>query len=143
MTTDKPAWLRILEHRREFGFKIGPTLPFVLGAIQEAIGKAPSSRADGQRTLHNLLRAIEASGCGVEILWCPTTNAYVACSCGGDSLNWRDVDELGASIDSLAASLWNRYGDAISSGKYSKNDDWHEFTADEAMRIKAVLQDEP
>ena len=137
---DRPAWLRILDHCREFGFTIGPTLPFILGATQESIGKAPASRADGQGALHELLVAMDASGYGLTIQSCPTTMAYVVARTSGESLTWDE--ELGAGIEPLTANLWNRYGDAVSSGRYSKNGDWHEFTDQEVARIKAALQAE-
>ena len=68
-----------------------------------------------------------------------TTMAYVVVRIGGESLTWDE--KLGAGIEPLTANLWNRYGDAVSSGRYSKNGDWHEFT-EEVARIKAALQAE-
>ena len=42
-------------------------------------------------------------------------------------------------MGSLAATLWNLYGNEISQGEYSKNGTWHDFTPDELKRIRDVL----
>ena len=134
-----PDWFRIVN---EYGWEVGPTLPFILGAIRKPRGEAPGSRAVGQKEFHALLTRIDQethAGYGVNIQWCEEPGTYVvAPQTGSLCLTWANTIQA-HNVDTLAAALWTLYGDWISESKYSKNGDWHVFTEIELKRIRDVL----
>ena len=131
-----PAWFRIVNNPR---LSVGPTIPFILGAIRDPLGKPPPSRAQGQRELHTLLSEMTEAGHAVRIQRCPGTQAHVAAKGGpGPSLTWEQA--LNArNTDALAGALWQLYGDHIEQGHYSKDDKWHSFSEDELEQIRLIL----
>jgi len=105
------------------------------------MGKAPTTRLEGQVELHALLKRIEAEArphFGVRLQ--PCTTAGLVLVPNGDSLTW-DTYELGdvTTVDAVAARLWTRYGDDISAARYSLNGRWHTFTDAEEARILQAL----
>ncbi len=134
-----PAWLRIIRNPQ---LQVGPTLPFIVGAIRTPIGAAPGSRAAGQEELFELLRMMDEDApadCGVSIQWCPSVDAHVAASVTEPGLTWRDLGFDVPHRDALAARLWECYGDVIAQGHYSKNGAWHGFAEVELRTIRTVL----
>ena len=134
-----PAWLRIVSNPQ---LKIGPTLPFIVGAIRDPIGDAPDSRATGNEELLELLRMMDEEApadCGISIQWCPSVAAHVAACVTEPGLTWHATGFDATSRDALGAKLWDFYGDVITKGHYSKNGDWHRFTEGELKTIRTVL----
>ena len=117
-----PAWLRIVGNPQ---LKVGPTVPFIVGAIRDPIGAAPDSRAAGMEELLELLRMMdEEAPAGISIQWCPSVAAYIAACVTGPGLTWHTTGFDVASRDALGARLWDLYGNVITKGHYSKNGDW-------------------
>ena len=134
-----PAWFRIVSNP---GLKVGPTLPFIVGAIRDPIGAAPDSRAAGNEELLQLLRMMDEeapANYGIGIQWCPSVAAYVAACVIGPGLTWHNTGFDATSRDALGARLWDLYGDVIAEGHYSKNGDWHRFTDAELKTIRRIL----
>ena len=134
-----PAWLRIL---RNLQLKVGPTLPFIMGAIRDPLGDAPGSRPTGQEEFFELLRMMDEEApadCGISIQWCPSVAAHVAAFVTEPGLTWHASGFDATSRDALGARLWDLYGDVIASGHYSKNGNWHHFTEGELKTIRTVL----
>ena len=126
------AALRIIEDYPNL--HMGPTVSFVLGAVQRPIGAAPEDEAAGSDKLRHLLTTLQAapSSRGVRIQWCGTVRAYVATSMPFvDGLVW-DVQGCDSNdFEKLVDTLWRLYGSSIMVGDYSIDDlVWHPFTSD-------------
>ena len=80
MTANLQAALRIIEDYP--GLHMGPSVPFVVGALKEPIGAAPVDEKNGRQALSDLLTELRAAprGRGVRIQWCGNIKAYVATS---------------------------------------------------------------
>ena len=76
-----PDWFRIV---KDYGFRVGPTIPFVLGAaVLRPLGDPPSA-ATGQKELHRLIMMMASEtpdGYGVNIQWCDTTTLMLLRHC--------------------------------------------------------------
>ena len=134
-----PVWLRIVRNPQ---LKVGPTLPFIAGAIRDPLGDAPGSRATGQEEFFELLRMMDEEApadYGISIQWCPSVAAHVAACVTVPGLTWHASGFDVTSRDALGAQLWDRYGDVIANGHYSKNGNWHCFTEGELKTIRTVL----
>ena len=135
-----PAWFRIVNNP---SLNVGPTLPFIVGAIRDPIGASPDRRATGDQELGRLLCMMDneaPADCGISIQWCPGVDAHVAaCVRPGNGLSWNTTDFDVGSRDALAARLCDLYGDVIARGQYSKNGAWHHFTDAELRNIRRVL----
>jgi hypothetical protein len=135
------AALRIIEDYP--GFHMGPTVPFVLGALRDPIGAAPAHPDEGRIELSHLLRQLSAApaGRGVRIQWCRNIKAYVATSMPFvEGLAW-DVEGCGPDdFEGLVASLWQLYGTFITAGEFSIDDYvWHSLTSDEIRTVEWLL----
>lgn len=139
-----PAWFLIVTNYP--GLHVGPTVPFLVGAIRDPVGEAPESRSTAQEELHSLLEKMRIgtpTGYGVRIQWCTTVDAFVVGLVShGASLSWEPHELDASTIEGLFGKLWERYGDYICEGKYSKNGDWHRFSEQEiaAIRVEAISQ---
>ena len=137
-----PAWFRIVSNP---ALNVGPTLPFVVGAIRDPIGVAPASPAAGLQELADVLTKMDNEApatFGIQVRWCPGIGAHVAvCVSPGNGLTWNPADFDVGSRDALAARLWDLYGHVITAGQYSKNGDWHHFTEAELRSIRRILGD--
>ena len=134
-----PTWLQLICNLR---LKVGPTLPFIVGAIRDPIGAAPDDRASGQKELFELLRMMDEEApddCGISIQYCSTVDAHVATCVTKSGLTWDRSGFDVAHRDALGAKLWECYGDVIANGHYSKNATWHGFTEGELRTIRTVL----
>lgn len=142
-SSDYPDWFRIV---KDYGFQNGPTIPFVLGAATfRPLNEPPIDRPTGQRALHTLLMEMKettlSGGWGVAIQWCPTTGAFVVVTRHGQPFEWDPALEAG-SVDVLAAKLWEKHGDDISAGRYSRNTTthtWERFSDKELARIRQLI----
>src|SRR5262245_28928424 len=136
------AALRIIEDYPNL--HMGPTVPFVLGALQQPIGVAPETSEAGLEKLRRLLTALRTapSGRGVRVQWCANIRAYVATSMPLiDGLAWDVQDCDPNDLEKLVHALWQMYGSFIMAGEYSIDDFvWHRFTSDEIRNIEE-LQD--
>ena len=86
-------WFRIVEFYPDF--HMGPTIPFVLGAIQEPIGRPPCTEAIAKDNLRDLLKALREApkGHGVRIVWCQPTGAHVVTANPFvEGLDWEPID---------------------------------------------------
>ena len=104
------AWLRIVRNLR---LNVGPTLPFILGAIRDPIGVAPDSRVTGEDESFELLRLMDEEApadCGISIQWSPSVAAHVAACVSEPGLTWRASGFKATSRDGLGARLWELYG---------------------------------
>jgi hypothetical protein len=150
-------WLRILEHKEHFGFEIGPTIPFLLGAIRQA--QDPSGSEVSRQQLHDLLvemrDSLSAPAC-IAIGWC---GGYLA----DYVVELRDSKPAGECIespvhpgnglyhvaipgvhdlDSLRDVLWDRYKEHLSKEEFSRDGEtwtWRRFTTQELVCIKEAL----
>ncbi len=139
---DVPAWFRIV---KDYGFRAGPSVPFVLGgAVLRPLGEPPPSAPDAQAKLHHLLTLMATetpAGYGVHVSWCGDLDAYIfETHQPGDGLTWGPEFEA-KNLDVLCARLWKEHRDEIAKGHYSKEKggDWHEFRDDERARLRALL----
>src|SRR5436190_20914271 len=107
MTETTPDWFRIVRH---YPNQIGPTVPFLLGAIRDPVGEVPTSRASAQVELRDLLGRMYdeiVPDYGVNIQWCETTDAFVVAPIWpGRSLTWQQHTLNAHNVDTLAAELW-------------------------------------
>lgn len=136
-------WFRIVRFYPRLS--VGPSILFVVGSVQDPIGAAPVTKALAKSQMRKLLVQMHdetPSGYGVQILWCPTIKAYVVTADrGGEASRMTTVDgrEL-RDVDSQLEFLWELYGDEISEGRYSIDDQlWHGFTAEEQGTIREIL----
>jgi hypothetical protein len=125
---------------------MGPTIPFVLGAIQVPIGRPIRTEAIAKDNLRELLKALREApkGHGVRIQWCLTTRAHVVTANPFvEGLDWEALDGcVPPNLDGLFDVLWERYGTFILAGDYSIDDlVWHPFTPDEVKKIEETLAD--
>lgn len=129
------------------GLHMGPTVLFVLGAIQEPIGTAPADELLGREKLRQLLVELRGAqpGHGVRVQWCRDIAAYVATTMPFvDGLNW-DVDgSKPPDLERLVGALWARYGEFILAGEFSIEDRvWRRFTLEEVRTIALILGKSP
>ena len=82
------------------------------------------------------------AACGINIQWCPTVDAHVATCVATRGLNWYGSEFDVTCRDALGERLWERYGDKIASGRYSKNGEWHRFTEGERAKIRTLLDED-
>ena len=136
------AALRIIEDYPNL--HMGPTVSFVLGAIQRPIGAAPADETAGRDKLRGLLTTLRAapSGRGVRIQWCGNIRAYVATSMPFvDGLAWEVQGCDSNDLEKLVDALWQMYGSSIMAAEYSIDDlVWHPFTLDEIRTIEDLLE---
>jgi hypothetical protein len=135
------AALRIIEDYPNL--HMGPTVSFVLGALQQPIGVAPQNTEVGREKLRHLLTMLRTAppGRGVRVQWCANIRAYVATSMPFvDGLAW-DVQGCDPNdLEKLVGALWQLYGSSIMVGDYSIDDlVWHPFTSDEVKTIEDLL----
>ena len=136
------AALRIIEDYPNL--HMGPTLSFVLGALQQPIGVAPESTEGGREKLRGLLTVLRTAppGRGVRVQWCGNIRAYVATSMPFvEGLAW-DVQGCDPNnLEELVDALWQLYGSFIMAGEYSIDDHvWHPLTSDETSTIEDLLE---
>ena len=135
-------WIRIVEGYPDF--HMGPSIPFVLGAIQEPAGKPFPFEALARLGLGELLEAFRATskGHGIRIRWCHMIRAHVVTSNPFiDGLHW---DTIGGctppDFERLFDVLWERYGAAISAGEFSiERRVWRPFTQSEFRTIEETF----
>lgn len=139
--------LRIIEDYPNL--HMGPTVSFVLGALQRPIGVAPESAEIGREKLKRLLTALRTAppGRGVRVQWCGNIRAYVATSMPFvDGLAW-DVQGCDSNnLETLVDALWQLYGSFIMASEYSIDEfAWRRFTSDEITIIERLVDaaDEP
>ena len=135
------AVLRIIENPN---LHMGPTVCFVLGAVQGPIGAPPVDEKAGRTKLRRLIATLRTapSGRGVRIQWCRDIRAYVATTMPFiDGLVW-DVKGCDPNdSEELVDVLWQLYGAPIMGGEYSIDDHaWHRFTPDEVSTIEDLLE---
>ena len=136
------AALRLIEDYPNL--HMGPTVSFVLGALQQPIGAAPDDHQIGRDKLKRLLSTLRTAppGRGVRVQWCANIRAYVATSMPFvDGLAW-DVQGCDPNdLENLVDALWQLYGSFIMDGEYSIDDFvWHQLTADEIETIEELLK---
>jgi hypothetical protein len=135
------ASLQIIENYPDL--HMGPTVPFVLGALQEPIGTAPPSEHSGRDKLRQLLLELStaSAGHGVRIQWCRDIGAHIATNIPFvDGLEWEVDGADPRDLVSLVDALWASYGDVILAGEYSiEHREWRRFTADEILAIEVTL----
>lgn len=122
---------------------MGPTVPFVLGALARPIGEAPANAQAGRDKLTRLLTTLRDAPRrrGVSIHWCANIRAYVATSMPFvEGLAWDVQDSDPQDFETLVDALWRQYGSFILAGEYSIDDGvWHRFTEDEIGAIEQLL----
>lgn len=136
-------WSRIVESYP--GNHMGPTLPFLFGAMQEPVGEAPATEAAASAALRELLDALSDAPehHGVRIQRCDTIHEYVVAQHPFTSgLSWDEIDGVKpATLDELVALLWARYGRMIMAGEFSFTDgEWHRLWPGEMGRIESTLR---
>ena len=140
---DLRAALRIIENYPNL--HMGPSVPFVLGALQRPIGQRIVNEHEGRAALRDLILALKRApqGRGVRIQWCRNIKAYVATSMPFvDGLAW-DVECCSPDdFDGLIEALWRMYGSFIQAGEYSIDDYvWHPLTAEERSTIEQLTRE--
>jgi len=135
------AVLRIIENPN---LHMGPTVPFVFGAMQRPIGAPPEDKEAGRTKLGRLLTTLRTAppGRGVRIQWCRNIKAYVATPMPfvDDGLAWEVQGCNPNDPEMLLDVLWQLYGSSIMAGEYSIDDNvWHPFTLDEIRTIEDLL----
>lgn len=138
-----PPWFRIVSEYPDF--HNGPTIPFLIGALQQPIGTRFANKASARAALRALLETIADEATeehGVRLFSCPTIKEYVLTDNGlWDSFSWEPINGCAPpNLDCLFEILWTRYGEPIVEGTYSLDDRvWREFTEEEKKTIAEVL----
>lgn len=154
----RPAWLRIVQDYP--GNKVGPTVPFLVGALRQPPGAA-KNQASGREELRSLLAAMRDES--------PAPWNVVIQPCGGpeklvvtltdverhDCIGIRSTSVTGkvlychpigsniSDIDGLVDALWGEFGNSIDGGKFSYvGGEWRTFTDVELKSINDVLKAE-
>jgi hypothetical protein len=150
--TMNPLWLRIVKSTR---FSVGPTIPFILGALK---GDSGTDQQPGKTELHDLLLAMrdDVAPEYVSIQSCPDIGAHVVVANSppppkdrpriastehpGRALYYRDLDKYQVNdLEALVEALWEIHKDAISSGRFSRrNLEWQEFNDEDRKIIAAA-----
>ena len=143
--------------------RYGLTFPFIVGALREPVGSVAPGGLDGPAELLGILEKIRyempEDKHGL-IKPCYTIDEVVLGFSAGDKpmtkaipffsaaqqRNTLFIDaslypELTDAIDlsMAAAALWNRYGDRIAAGHFSKNGEWGGYTGAERAWIDGVV----
>jgi hypothetical protein len=122
---------------------MGPTVLFVLGALQQPIGAAPANEYEGREKLTRMLSALgnAPTGRGVRIQWCATIKAYVATSMPFvDGLAWDVQGCESDDFEGLVDMLWRVYGTFIMAAEFSIDDRvWHRLTSEEIETINGLI----
>jgi hypothetical protein len=125
---------------------MGPTVPFVLGALRQPIGSAPVDENEGRKALTDLLSELRAAPPrrGVRIQWCTNIKAYVATSMPFvDGLAWDVTECKPDDFQRLVNRLWDLYGASIMAGQFSIDDyAWRSLTRDEIETIEQLRHGE-
>lgn len=135
----KPLWKQILseEGKRLFQLKVGPTIPFLVGAYYHKRLLSDddlNSRASLRKVFHEITTT-EPGAVGITI--CPHLGVEVVritTSPGHNPLFASNLDEY---ID----NLWERYGRYISSRKFSidtADHSWREFDETEKEQLNQL-----
>jgi hypothetical protein len=140
--TKLEAALRIIEDYP--GLRMGPSVLFVLGAVQNPVGGPFPNKNSARLELSELLTALRKAPAdrGVRIQWCGIVKAYVATSMPFvDGLAW-DMENCNADdFDALVDRLWSLYGTYIVAGEFSIEDrTWRSFDPDELNTISDLLE---
>lgn len=135
--------LRIIEDYPNL--HMGPSVLFVLGALQQPIGRQIPDGSEGRAALRQLLSDLQRApqGRGVRIQWCRNIKAYVATNMPFvDGLAW-DVEGCSPEdFEGLIEVLWQMYGSFIQAGEYSIDDYvWHPLTAEERSTIEEIIRE--
>jgi hypothetical protein len=145
VTATLQAALRIIEDYPDL--HMGPSVPFVVGALQDPIGAAPVDESKAQNALSVLLTELRAAprGRGVRIQWCRNIKAYVITSMPlVDGLAWDVKDCRPDDFHGLINTLWAQYGTSMMRGEFSIDDSvWHSLTLDEIRTIAQLRDGEP
>src|SRR6266571_2451306 len=137
-------WLRILEHKQEFGFETGPTIPFLLGAMRQPVGKS-SSPDVGRSELGYLVAEICAHA---SLQWCHGIMEFAVVARGPQAhFSVNDPTNVLKGVDTNDASamtkaLWVRHEDPISTARFSLDRDsleWRSYLPNEVDRIGNAL----
>ena len=145
-TTEDPAmpqWFSIVKCYPDF--HNGPTVPFLLGSLQDPIGALFGSEdlaKDRLRWLLATMREQARAGSGVRLQWCGPTHAHVVADQPLlDGFYWDPIDGCEIpDLDRLFEKVWEHYGSEIIDGAYSiTNREWNPFTPEEREKIKATL----
>lgn len=110
MPLETPDWYRIVTDYRP-RWNVGPTVPFVFGAVRKPMGEAPTSRGEAQMELHGLLMRFynEVAPCfGTRLQPCITAGLVLAPT-GANYFEW-DHNTFDAPISTRCS---------VSSGSYT------------------------
>lgn len=140
MSAILPIWQQILseEGRRKFGFKIGPTLPFLIG-VYYYHGKLSDEDLNSTICLKKLFEDILETGEGaVGITYCNTIDAMVIRNTTLAAHNPITRDNAEENIE----EIWEMYGKYIRCQKFSCDkidNSWRKFdTVTEIPNIKTI-----
>ena len=137
MSAILPIWQQVLsdEGRKKFGFKIGPTLPFLIG-VYHYLGKLSDEDLHSSICLRKIFEDIFEVGEGiVGITYCNTIDAMVIRNA---TLAIHNPITSDNSEDKIK-EIWEMYGKYIISQKFScdnTDNSWREF--DETTEIPNI-----
>lgn len=147
------AWFRIV---KDYPNKVGPTIPFILGALRRPVGAvaAPDASRAELRALLVAMRDDTPAPHNVVIQGCTTLGEPVVALSDhqpGGFIRLDSVSKPGRALycgpsygadvhdfESLAEALWERYAQVISEGRFSfRNRTWHPFDQAERAKLKS------
>lgn len=140
MSAIQPIWQQILsdEGRRIFGFRIGPTLPFLIG-VYHYHGRLLDEDLNSKVCLQKVFDDIFENGEGmVGITYCNTLDAKVIRKATLPAHN----PITKSNVESNIEIIWNTYGKYIKTHRFScdkADHSWREFDEDtEVPNIKTI-----
>lgn len=142
-----PRWFRIVKHYP--GFREGPTVPFLIGALRSDPDAVVSDEQSKQElgALISAMRSDMPPGHGVVLEQCSMLGTYVfKYRLGGSGL--KCIGKYGHDIhddQSLLETLWDDLGTTIRDRQFSLDPttkSWRSFSAIERSGIKFALKQE-
>jgi hypothetical protein len=154
-----PDWLKLLQHQRREG-DLALTLPFMIGALRNPIGKVFDDERAARAALDALLTSFleERSEAGhVHIYTCPALEQPVAClstiQYRADDLHWGAEPAVPkrlvidwpyefkqpTELTTAAAALWSLIGQPIVEARFSFCRRSHSYEAFTATDVRFIL----
>ena len=145
-------WSRVVKN---YPNKFGPTIPFILGAVRQPGGnvRPPDASREELRTLLVAMRDDAPDGYHVVIQGCANLGEPIVrlTDAPSGSLRFDSPSKKGRALyfesfyglpvtdfESLVDELWNRYGESIDKGLFSRrNGEWQAFDETELAKLKS------
>lgn len=139
MSVPQPIWQQILseEGRKNFGFAVGPTIPFLIGTYHY-YNKLNNEDLNSEICIRKVFDEILETGQGiVGITICPNLGVEVIRNAQMPSHN----PITNENVIEWCKKMWTGYGKYISTQKFScdrTDHSWRKFNPDEISKIETI-----